>query len=801
MLRRLERINSSGIFADFRWDAALPELDRITVVFGRNGTGKTSLAGALDGLRHSNDGVGWKRVSVAIDDASGARTTAFNDDSAFDRIHVFSEHYVARSHRFTPAAAEMDAVLTIGERPVDAEKRLEVLRELVASKTEERDNAAQEENAANQAVDAAYRQISQEVVDTAGRAGGRWNSKSNFSARVVKTAFGGSHDAWVELKEAELREKAGVINSDKSEPLPETTLTVTVPSKLDERLSMALSAAPSTIVLDTLAAHPEATSWVDSGRHLHRAADECIFCGSIFSDERRALIDQHFSDEVEKLQATLKEILTELDKVSRRVDVALAAIPMKGLFFEDLRPRVDSAAESLRTELSALKEWTSEAKTRAESKAVNVLGAVDSTVEPPPSVKGTELLNLRNQHNERVEGHEALVKQAAEAVERHYLKKSETLVKENGDLAAGKRTEVETLAGQLEVYRDEISTLENVAGDPMPSAKVLTEEVARLLGRSELKFETVDGRYRVLRFDEPAIGLSVGERSAITLVHFLESVARFDVARGKPIVVIDDPVSSLDSDIFMGVSTYIWNEIVVKNHIEQLVLLTHNFELFRQWDIQVDRLHQSGRDQTTGQRFAELLPAQFYEIRSRHFTIDGHIKRRPVLSPWPPSETSRKKVRSSYHHAFICLADAVRNLAEDDSLESRLDAQLLFPNVVRRMLETFLAFKRPEWVGDFNSAMRNSAELLKDAGYRGDANALRLRLTRYANAYSHDEDPSTDRTVNPDEVATAIRAAFEFMNQLDKSHFVGLCRTVGIDPSDLLPEPPAVMEEQTSVGV
>ncbi|WP_373191197.1 AAA family ATPase, partial [Mycobacterium marinum] len=146
VLRRLERINSSGIFADFRWDAALPELDRITVVFGRNGTGKTSLAGALDGLRHSNDGVGWKRVSVAIDDASGARTTA---------------------------AAEMDAVLTIGERPVDAEKRLEVLRELVASKTEERDNAAQEENAANQAVDAAYRQISQEVVDTAGRAGGR----------------------------------------------------------------------------------------------------------------------------------------------------------------------------------------------------------------------------------------------------------------------------------------------------------------------------------------------------------------------------------------------------------------------------------------------------------------------------------------------------------------------------------------------------------------------------------------------------------------------------------------------------
>lgn len=147
-------------------------------------------------------------------------------------------------------------------------------------------------------------------------------------------------------------------------------------------------------------------------------------------------------------------------------------------------------------------------------------------------------------------------------------------------------------------------------------------------------------------------------------------------------------------------------------------------------------------------------------------------------------------IRSTYHHAFMALADARLQLAEDDSMENRLNAQLLFPNVIRRVLETFLAFKHPEWVGNLNSAMRKSAELLRASGYRGDADALRLRLTRYAHAYSHSESPATDITVSPDEASTAISSVFEFMNCLDQDHFTGLCEVVDIDPQSLLPPAP-----------
>jgi len=792
MLRRLEWIKNCGIFEDYRWGSAMPELGRINVIYGPTGSGKTSLAGAFDGLRNADDAEGYKRVSITLDDNGTDRVTNGSNDAMFDRVHVFSEHYVARSHRFTPAEAEMEAVLTIGEKPVETELKIEELRKTVASKTEERSKEVAAQRVANQAVESAFGGVSQQVVDAASNAGGRWRSRSNFNAGMVRTAFGNSHSPWTALTETELQEKIGIISSGKSDPLPDDELIAQVPDRLAERVSTALAASPSTIILNTLAAHPEATAWVGEGRHLHQGLDVCIFCGAPLSDERRALIDQHFSEEVKRLQADLRDITRELTLIETAVGVTLTNIPSKGLLFEDLRQRYDDAAKTLREELIALRIWSADTISRAETKASNVLASTPSAVDQSPVVVGVELSKLLAEHNDRVSKHGSLVQEAATAVELHYLKTAEAEIKKNQGDASSAHSNIERLDGELGEYTAEITSLETVDGDPMPSAKVLTQEIARLLGRNELTFEVFDGKYRVTRDGQPAIGLSVGERTAITLVHFLESVARFDVSKGKPIVVIDDPVSSLDNDVFMGISTYIWAEAVAKEHIAQVLLLTHNFELFRQWDIQIEGLPGSGGAKSK-------YPSSLYEIRSTHVILAGKTKRRPRLVGWPSTPGVRKKMRSTYQHAFMMVAQALQELQADDSMERKLDAQLLFPNVVRRMLETFLAFKHPEWVGNFSEAMRKSKGLLVAADYTGDADALRLRLTRYSHAHSHSDTPATDITVSPDEVATAIGAVFEFMNCLDPAHFSGLCEVVGLDPSALLPPVPAEDAEEKLV--
>lgn len=792
MIRRFEWIKDSGIFSDYRWDSTLPPLGRINLIYGPNGSGKTSLAGVLYGLQRAVDSEGFKRISLTLDDKGTTRTTNGLDDLMFDRVCVFSEHYVARNHWFTPAEAEMEAVLTIGKKPVETELKLKELYKTIEDKTAQRDNARSTERVANQAIDKVYSRVSQQVVDAASKAGGRWHSRSNFNARMVRSAFNQSHTTWLALSEIELSKKIGIINSSKSDSLSEDELIVQAPKSITGRLSTALASSPSTIILDTLATHPNATPWVDKGRPLHSGLGTCIFCGSPLTAGRKMLIDQHFSNEVERLQTDLRCIIRDLTLVETSVETTVTRIPSRGLFFDDLKIRYDDAKKALIDELTALQIWALDCRAQAESKAANVLAVTESIIDEPPLVVGTDLISLRSEHNDRVAKHESLVHNAANSVELHYLKRAEPEVETNQSAVTLAHALIERLNIEIADHQAKVTSLETVDGDPIPSAKVLTKEVARLLGRDELKFEAIRGKYYVTRGGQPALGLSVGERTAITLVHFLESVARFDSSKGKPIVVIDDPVSSLDSNIFMGISTYIWGESIAKEHIAQVILLTHDFELFRQWDVQIQGLPGSGGAQSK-------YPSSLYEIRSTHVNVDGKLKRRPQLVGWPSTLAVRKKMRSTYQHSFMMVAQTLQTLQSDDSMEHKLDAQLLFPNVIRRMLESFLAFKHPEWVGNFSEAMRKSKDLLVTSGYKGDADALRLRLTRYSHAHSHSETPSTDITVSPDEVATAISAVFEFMNCLDPVHFRGLCKVIEVQPSDILTYPESVSDQTETV--
>jgi len=85
MLRRFESIKACGIFENFRWDAAAPDFERINLIYGNNGAGKTSLSRAIDGLR-SADG-GFNRVSIRMSNADGTndRKSDHEHDAEFEQ--------------------------------------------------------------------------------------------------------------------------------------------------------------------------------------------------------------------------------------------------------------------------------------------------------------------------------------------------------------------------------------------------------------------------------------------------------------------------------------------------------------------------------------------------------------------------------------------------------------------------------------------------------------------------------------------------------------------------------------------
>lgn len=188
MLRQFEWIKDSGIWVDYKWDTKLPDLARINVIYGPNGSGKTSLSRALDATRSVGDG--FQKLSIQVEESGAKRSTGGQDDTILDRLHVFSESFIERSHRFHEGSPNIDAVLTLGERTAEAEEEIAKLREELASRAEERDQAQRDVAAASRATTSAQERVSVAVVSDLARVDG-YRSRSSYNSGSVGRKYAG----------------------------------------------------------------------------------------------------------------------------------------------------------------------------------------------------------------------------------------------------------------------------------------------------------------------------------------------------------------------------------------------------------------------------------------------------------------------------------------------------------------------------------------------------------------------------------------------------------------------------------
>lgn len=198
MLRRIESLSSAGIFEDFRWDATTPDFERVNLIYGTNGAGKTSLSRALDGLTLERGGFANASIRMCSPDGTSERTSNKQHDAEFERLFVFSDAYVERSHNFD-GDTELAAVLTLGDQTVEDEKRIAELRTLIKDAEDSLPTASANAQAAERALETAYISIARGVVSALSRAGKSYASNSNYSSRMVKTRFAGDRSAWVLL--------------------------------------------------------------------------------------------------------------------------------------------------------------------------------------------------------------------------------------------------------------------------------------------------------------------------------------------------------------------------------------------------------------------------------------------------------------------------------------------------------------------------------------------------------------------------------------------------------------------------
>lgn len=581
----LEKLTISGgaCFGDA--PVELTTLKPVNFFFGPNGSGKTTISRALAGDESLQTVPNWRGGSPAT-------------------IQVYNRDFVERTLR---ESSRIPGVFVLGERSVAAEQRLEEIERDGGERAQALDSFRR---AKASRADAETADISAKDTfrDTA------WSTYKTFieTTPALAPAFMGTGGIGSSKQKLVDRLLAHVAGED---PLPtiesmtdnaaavfvtDASTCVELPKVLqfDARSLDGYALFPQrvvgsdTVTLSELVERLENSDWVEQGVHyMTDAGGLCPFCQQVapveLVSDLASMFDEHYKSQREQLDAVGASFTTWRSTFDAHTD---------GL---DLASKNHLDDTQYSTALAAVAAAATrvgvaiDEKRRTPSEIVELPG-LESLIDAVNSVIEEANVKIRA-HNALVTGRRqarpVLVAQCWRYLAEGLLKdvmvdfKSKQLGRHRGNLTLTKL--VDDASATVSALDEEIRGLQR----SVESTKPVIEQINGILQRSGFtSFEIVESPslkdgYMLAR-DGGAIqehSLSEGERTFIAFLyyfHLLDGRSEEPDALHHVIAVLDDPISSLDSDVLYVVSALVRNlverALSGEDHVTQLIVLTHN---------------------------------------------------------------------------------------------------------------------------------------------------------------------------------------------------------------------------------
>ncbi|AAM71921.1 MAG TPA: hypothetical protein DEB17_02115 [Chlorobaculum sp.] len=744
------------VFRDFAWPTELHPFARFNVIYGWNGSGKTTLSWLLSLVEKK----------ATLPEAEGEARLEFDGTtkvagSAFASAHlpqvrVFNRDFINATLSQTSGIAP---IYFLGEDSIEKQARVEQLKQELATIISKLKASEAGKTKAESTLDDFCKgraKVIKELLTSANSQTYNNYDKRNFKRAVE--AMDSQRAAGAVLSDDQ---KAQLHSQKNAQPKPLVGKVVAPSIELDALTSKVDTLVGRSVVaqtLDELTSNAKLAVWVQEGLHLHsgeHATDTCRFCQQPLQAARRAALEAHFNDAFAGFQKDLSELLSKLNKAKQ--SVASLSLPDDSRFYEALEHEVSTA----RAKVLSAKEETEAALdaliARVEAKRDQPFAPIttqeQATANPSSMTDSVAAFNeIVERHNRISQDFTASVNSACEKLEASYVAEAYAEFVRLTDAVKAAATELNVLTAKQAEIKAQIAELERAILDHRRGADELTAELRAYLGRDELRFEVKGTGYALTRGGQYVAHLSDGERTAIAFLYFLKSLQdrAFDLKNG--IVVIDDPVSSLDDNALFSAFGYMKDRT---KDAGQLFILTHSFSFFR--------LVKNWFHHLPGQRKKKIedRPGRFFLLRTRRHTDGSRTSELGHLDPL------LEEYESEYQYLFKRVHDEAQR---NDVVE--LEHHYGLPNVARRLLEAFLAFKFPE--------IRGEGVLYKRLERVDFDGAKKTRILRLLDTYSHADaipDPEHDLSLLA-ETQPVLREVLELMEAVDRDHYLGLIKMV-----------------------
>ena len=811
-MSKIEEINikNLAVFKDFVWKNSVKTKDGqniflsdINIFYGRNYSGKTTLSRIFRAFETGviSDKYQSPEFSLKI---KGEKEEITQKNICNKRnIRVFNEDFIKENLSFiVDPDKEIKSFAILGDDNNRIISEIESLKSELGENEEGKQKTGlykSQEEAQSQFTDANSEyirasqnleaQLKTEATDS--KKGIKYQSDlfgdqnytiaklKNEINRVLDNSYKQISSEEEEKLKALLKEEIKSVISKKTDVLNYISLSASVKELVERKIEASQK-------IQELVENSLLNEWVKRGKEVQKGRTICAFCGNPISSERWNLLQKHFNEEVDKLDIDSTDLINKLDAEISHIEKICTI--NENSFYTEQQKSLFEIKNKYSNFLDLYKKAITQLKEKVNYKCKHVFETIEFSDSNNSSISDFDIIKeeynaLVSEANDYAKELDSKKKNAQEelrlneifnflqtinySTQKADIDSKKSIVNEKQSMLDDINTKINNQLFLISQKQEELN-------DEEKGARKVNEYLSNFFGNSSLQLKAVrkeeiqeedDARhlyFEIQRNGEKAYNMSEGECSLVAFCYFMAKLEDINTNGKKPIIWIDDPISSLDSNHIFFMYSLISEKIVLNNNFEQLFISTHNLDFLKY----LKRLRNTFIEAKSMKKWKGNDVLLQKEAKKEYFCIT----RNGLYSTIIPMPSYMKEYVTEFNYLFneIYKCANIEN-ATDDNYPSIYN----FGNNARKFLEIYLFYKFPD------------ASIPDREKQRQFFNCEELPVIlneRIDNEYSH-LNGDIERATLPIEVPEIKRDAQLILNRLkalDLEQYNALLNSIGV---------------------
>ncbi|RVZ27348.1 AAA family ATPase [Helicobacter pylori] len=579
--------------------ASFKDLNSINFIYGANGSGKTTTSSFLKNL--AENGI--------EDKFANSKIAWYNNESL--KIEVYNKQFKEEQLR----NSQVKGIFTLGKKTNENLEKIEIKKESINKENEKKiKNEAslqvltqkkkkEEKDFADRCWEKLYKKNEEDFKETLEG----FKRKEKFKEKILKEFENDKYNQSEIVGLEKLKEKIEIVFGENQTELAllECNLTdfdfIENHSIWEQKIVGSGDAAIADLIKRL-----SNEDWVAWGREYIKDNSICPFCQKEtiteeFKKQLESYFDTSYQESIETIKEMKEDYTNKTDEVLERLDEIVET--------EQKNQQTKLNTEIFKRIIETLKNKINgnQQKMFDKGKEMSRSFKLESTKNEIKEIR--DLIDTANQqianHNEIIKDTKNQKKNCVEQTWKFLVNEFKSDIQEYNKKYCGLEKGINNLEKAISENQEEVKKLENEIKElekNMVSIKPIVNEINTLLkGYGFTNFGlacTEDEKfYRIQREYGQLVGetLSEGEVTFITFLYYYHlakgSLKENDISKNK-VLVIDDPISSLDSNILFMVSVLVKDlmkeTMEEKTNIKQIIILTHNTYFYKEITLEYD---------------------------------------------------------------------------------------------------------------------------------------------------------------------------------------------------------------------